>query len=114
MRAKKGEVVEPAGGETGGPRCLAEVRKLLVAALFRRFRFQAENITFYKEPVKEKNKFFWGKIPSRLILSTKLIYWVLKQNASQKSVFFSFFAGSDNYTEINENRLCICLLRRKL
>ncbi len=32
--AKKGEVVEPAGGETGMPRCLAEVRKLLKAALF--------------------------------------------------------------------------------
>ena len=57
---KKGEVVEPAGGETGGPRCLAEVRKLLVAALFRRFRFQAENVTYSKEPVKEKNKIFGG------------------------------------------------------
>jgi hypothetical protein len=31
---KKGEVVEPAGGETGVPRCLAEVRKLPKAALF--------------------------------------------------------------------------------
>jgi len=31
---KKGEVVEPAGGETGVPRCLAEVRKLLKAASF--------------------------------------------------------------------------------
>jgi hypothetical protein len=31
---KKGEVVGPAGGETGGPRCLAEVRKLLKAANF--------------------------------------------------------------------------------
>jgi len=29
VRAKKGEVVEPAGGETGMPRCLAEVHKLL-------------------------------------------------------------------------------------
>lgn len=29
MRAKKGEVVVPAGGETGLPHCLAEVRKLL-------------------------------------------------------------------------------------
>lgn len=28
-RAKKGEVVVPAGGETGLPHCLAEVRKLL-------------------------------------------------------------------------------------
>ena len=29
---KKGEVVEPAGGETGVPHCLAEVRKLPHAA----------------------------------------------------------------------------------
>jgi hypothetical protein len=50
---KKGEVVEPAGGETGGPRCLAEVRKLLIAALFRRF-----SLTFSKEPVKQKLKIF--------------------------------------------------------
>ena len=40
MRAKKGEVVEPAGGETGGPRCLAEVRKPQIMALFRHFRAQ--------------------------------------------------------------------------
>jgi hypothetical protein len=31
---KKGEVVEPAGGETGVPHCLAEVRKLPEAALY--------------------------------------------------------------------------------
>jgi hypothetical protein len=31
---KKGEVVGPAGGETGVPRCLAEVRELLKAVLF--------------------------------------------------------------------------------
>jgi hypothetical protein len=93
--------VEPAGGETGGPRCLAEVRKLLVAALFRRFSFQAENVTFYKEPVKEKNKISWGELPSRLILSTKPIYRLYTQNASQKFVFFIFFAGSDNCAKIN-------------
>ena len=33
MRRKKGEVVGPAGGETGGPRCLAEVRKLLKSSI---------------------------------------------------------------------------------
>jgi hypothetical protein len=37
VRTKKGEVVEPAGGETGVPRCLAEVRKLLKAALLHYF-----------------------------------------------------------------------------
>jgi hypothetical protein len=34
VREKNGEVVGPAGGETGGPRCLAEVRKLPKTALF--------------------------------------------------------------------------------
>jgi len=37
---KKGEVVEPAGGETGVPRCLAEVRKPLHAASFHYFKVQ--------------------------------------------------------------------------
>jgi len=32
---KKGEVVEPAGGETGVPHCLAEARNLPEAELFR-------------------------------------------------------------------------------
>jgi len=31
---KKGEVVEPAGGETGVPHCLAEDYKLPTAALY--------------------------------------------------------------------------------
>jgi hypothetical protein len=35
---KKGEVVEPAGGETGVPHCLAEVRKLPEAALYCYFK----------------------------------------------------------------------------
>jgi len=35
---KKGEVVEPAGGETGVPRCLAEVRKLPVPAASNHFK----------------------------------------------------------------------------
>jgi len=35
---KKGEVVGSAGGETDGPRCLAEARKLLKAALFHYFK----------------------------------------------------------------------------
>jgi hypothetical protein len=59
---KKGEVVVPAGGETGGPRCLAEVRKLPIAALFRQLSFQEENLTFPKEPVKQKNKNFLGQL----------------------------------------------------
>jgi hypothetical protein len=33
-REKKGEVVVPAGGETGRPRCLAEVRKHLKVHYF--------------------------------------------------------------------------------
>jgi len=35
---KKGEVVEPAGGETGVPRCLAEAYMLLYAAFLRYFK----------------------------------------------------------------------------
>jgi hypothetical protein len=34
MCIKKGETVEPAGGETGVPHCLAEAHKLLEAASF--------------------------------------------------------------------------------
>jgi len=40
---KKGEVVDPAGGETGVPHCLAEVRKLPTAALCILFGFTAKN-----------------------------------------------------------------------
>ena len=35
VRIKRARWWEPAGGETGVPRCLAEVRKLLGVALFR-------------------------------------------------------------------------------
>jgi len=35
VRIKRARWWEPAGGETGVPRCLAEVRKLPEAALFR-------------------------------------------------------------------------------
>ena len=53
-RMKKGEVVEPAGGETGVPRCLAEVRKLLlslIAALYSSCN-RCRNITFPGKSVK--------------------------------------------------------------
>jgi len=38
VRIKRARWWEPAGGETGVPRCLAEVRKLPEAALFRYFK----------------------------------------------------------------------------
>jgi hypothetical protein len=61
VRTKKGEVVGPAGGETGVPRCLAEVRKLLKAALFHYFWIQATDANFYKKVCQiKKNKNFSG------------------------------------------------------
>jgi len=89
---KKGEVVGPAGGETGGPRCLAEACKLLKAALFRYFRVRIENTNFLHRvcQIKNgKNKIFSGELipPTRIIL-LKLIYKLPQQNASQKSLFF--------------------------
>jgi len=38
VRIKRARWWEPAGGETGVPRCLAEVHKLPEAALFRYFK----------------------------------------------------------------------------
>ncbi len=38
VRIKRARWWEPAGGETGVPHCLAEVRKLPEAALFRYFK----------------------------------------------------------------------------
>jgi hypothetical protein len=54
---KKGEVVGPAGGETGVPRCLAEVRKLL-ACSFISLSSQGtqKKSTPIKKPVKQKMK----------------------------------------------------------
>ncbi|RKY20569.1 MAG: hypothetical protein DRP62_08505 [Planctomycetota bacterium] len=63
-------MVEPAGGETGVPRCLAEVRKLPTAALFHRFKKQMENLTTSREIVKqnlEKNNFFKGPLTAQFI-----------------------------------------------
>jgi len=49
---KKGEVVVPAGGETGGPHCLAEVHKLLKTALY--FKQQTKKLTLLENPFKRK------------------------------------------------------------
>jgi len=59
---KKGEVVGPAGGGTGEPRCLAEVRELLKAALLHYFKRYAKKLTFSKNTVKYKKKYFLGDI----------------------------------------------------
>jgi len=52
---KKGEVVGPAGGETGVPRCLAEDYKLQIAALFHHFVKILKSLTFFQKAVKQKN-----------------------------------------------------------
>jgi hypothetical protein len=92
---KKGEVVGPAGGETGGPRCLAEARMLLKTALFHYFRVQIANVNFLHRVCQIKNEkkqnFFRGTYPPTHIISTSLIYKLPQQNASQKSLFFHFF-----------------------
>ena len=49
---KKGEVVGPAGGETGVPRRLAEARKLPLAASIRYFKTQTAEINTFKKTVK--------------------------------------------------------------
>jgi len=50
---KKGEVVGPAGGETGVPHCLAEVRKLPEAASFQFSKNKVtEKVTTAGNPVK--------------------------------------------------------------
>jgi len=52
---KKGEVVGPAGGGTGGPHCLAEDYKLLKAALFHLFKEPLKNNNS-DNPVKQKTR----------------------------------------------------------
>jgi len=51
---KIGEVVGPAGGETGGPHCLAEVRKLPKAAYIHYLKEQGQK-TLSRIDVKPKN-----------------------------------------------------------
>jgi len=68
---KKGEVVEPAGGETGVPRCLAEVRKLLRAALFQCFKLQFSPAG---EACQTKNKNFWSLASQHSQPNTLLLY----------------------------------------
>jgi len=49
---KKGEVVGPAGGETGVPHCLAEVHRLLKTASFCCFQGQKYNSNNSRDSVK--------------------------------------------------------------
>jgi len=53
-REKKGEVVEPAGGETGVPRCLAEDCKLPPAVLFLYKQGNCFKLTLFAGRVKQK------------------------------------------------------------
>jgi len=84
---KKGEVVEPAGGETGGPRCLAEVQKPRNAALLQNYQplFKLEN-----NSVKLKAPFFLETLCSSHHYTDKALYSLLSENASRKSLFFIF------------------------
>jgi len=67
--------VVPAGGETGGPHCLAEVYKLLKTALY--FKQQTKKTTLPENPVKRKiqelQKSSRGLCPPHITL-TRLVY----------------------------------------
>jgi hypothetical protein len=89
---KKGEVVGPAGGETGVPRCLAEVRKLPKAALFHNFN----RLCIDSNPIKtacqaKKQKKTTGPYFPNPIVFTPPIYCLWPENASQKFPFYKFF-----------------------
>ena len=51
---QKGEVVGPAGGVTGVPRCLAEVRKLPKAASFHYYNRQTRKTNPYRKTCQTK------------------------------------------------------------
>ncbi len=95
VRTKKGEVVGPAGGETGGPRCLAEDRKLLRAALFRYDKTQHKKLTFSKNAVKQKNEKIKNSLrdfrPPDSYLFSMFTIQLLVIKCKQKIVFLRFF-----------------------
>ena len=68
-------MVGPAGGETGVPHCLAEVRKLLKAALYRYFKKQFAKSNLLNKACQRKNKNFLRElIPLIYSDLTYLIY----------------------------------------
>jgi hypothetical protein len=84
---KKGEVVGPAGGETGGPRCLAEAHKAAKTAYF---RCPGINVFVKKTLVKRKKQkpqelFYPASLPSMC-----LIISILRANCKPKTSFFWF------------------------
>ena len=58
-------MVGPAGGETGVPRCLAEVRKLLTAALFHRIKGRKEKANFSIKNCQTKKKIFYTNLAAQ-------------------------------------------------
>ena len=82
---KKGEVVGPAGGETGGPRCLAEALKLPWAAYCRYVYCSSA-----KRLCQQKNSASRGLFSPILANYNQSLYRLKPANASQK-LFFSFF-----------------------
>ncbi len=90
---KKGEVVGPAGGETGVPRCLAEVRKLPVAASIRYFKTRTAKINAFKKIVKRKIKKLLEDSPTNLLSIFKINIQVMTIKCKSKIHFFSFFSA---------------------
>ena len=87
--------MEPAGGETGVPRCLAEVCKLLKAASFRYFRKQLKKTNYSKKTCQIKNeKTFWGIYPPNLHCHNKINIQVMTIKCKSKIAFFVFLRPS--------------------
>jgi len=91
---KKGEVVEPAGGETGGPHCLAEVYQPLRGASIHYLKeLNKQNIEFRNSCQTKNEK--QGKI-ARCLLSTPhfinmISIQVLAVKCKNKIDYFDFF-----------------------
>ena len=93
---KKGEVVVPAGGETGGPHCLAEVYKLLKKQRYI-LNTNRKNLRFQKIPSNEKYKSYKiikGFISTPNYLNTISIHVMVIKCKLKIAIFSIFFAQS--------------------
>ncbi len=95
---KIGEVVGPAGGETGGPHCLAEVRKLPKAAYIHYLKEQGQK-TLSRINIKPKNErkhSLWkGFFPDPFSFQY-LIIQAFAARCKRKIGFLRFFRSAAN------------------
>jgi len=92
---KKGEVVGPAGGETGIPRCLAEVRKPLRAASLHYFNEQIEEFNPSRKncQIKKQKNLYGGYGPCPPFLHRPSIFsiYFMDIKCKTKIDFLQFF-----------------------